>query len=84
MVAVGTAIADRPPPRSQRALLTHWAPPSGSGVEAMQRLRVQYPNWREEAVGHVGELIPMKERWVRSRSDSPQSQQEAVAGCHGI
>jgi hypothetical protein len=62
MVAVGTAIADRPPPRSQRAQLTHWAPPSGSGVEAMPRLRVQYPNWREEAVGHVGELIPMKER----------------------
>ena len=29
MVAVGTAIADRPPHRSRRALLTHRAPPSG-------------------------------------------------------
>jgi hypothetical protein len=34
-VAVGTAITDRPPHRSQRALLTHWAPPSGPGVEAV-------------------------------------------------
>ena len=29
MVAVGTRIAPRPPHRSRRALLTHWAPPSG-------------------------------------------------------
>jgi hypothetical protein len=29
MVAVGTAISDRPPHRSRRALLTHRAPPSG-------------------------------------------------------
>jgi len=35
MFAVGTAIADRPPHRSRRALLTHRAPPSGSGVEAV-------------------------------------------------
>ena len=32
MVAVGTPVARRPPHRSQRALLTHWAPPSGNGV----------------------------------------------------
>ena len=62
MVAVGTRIAPRPPHRSRRALLTHRAPPSGSGVEAMQRLRVQYPDRREKAVGHAGELIPGKER----------------------
>src|SRR5947209_3089325 len=61
MVAVGTRIAPRPPPRSRRALLTHRAPPSGSGVEAVQGLRVQYPNRREEAVGHAGELLPVKE-----------------------
>ncbi len=29
MVAVGTLIAERPPHRSRRALLTHRAPPSG-------------------------------------------------------
>ena len=34
MIAVGTALAGGPPRRSQRALLTHWAPASGGGVEA--------------------------------------------------
>jgi hypothetical protein len=62
MVAVGTLIAEHPPHRSRRALLTHRAPPSGSGVEAMQRLRVSYSHRRKEAVGHAGELIPMEER----------------------
>ncbi|MGH3302853.1 MAG: trehalase-like domain-containing protein, partial [Streptosporangiaceae bacterium] len=32
-VAVGTALAGGPPHRSQRALLTHWAPASGTNVE---------------------------------------------------
>ena len=36
-IAVGTALASGPPHRSQRALLTHWAPASGSGVEACRR-----------------------------------------------
>lgn len=35
MVAVGTRISPRPPHRSRRALLTHRAPPSGFGVEAV-------------------------------------------------
>ena len=33
-IAVGTAVAGGPPRRSQRALLAHWAPPSGVGVES--------------------------------------------------
>jgi hypothetical protein len=33
-IAVGTAVAGGPPRRSQRALLTHWAPALGGGVEA--------------------------------------------------
>ena len=32
--AVGTPVARRPPRRSQRARLTHWAPRLGSGVKA--------------------------------------------------
>jgi len=40
MVAVGTAIADGPPHRSRRALLTHRAPPSGSGVETDLKIEV--------------------------------------------
>jgi hypothetical protein len=34
-VAVGTPIAGRPPRRSQRAGLPHWAPALGSGVEPL-------------------------------------------------
>jgi hypothetical protein len=35
MVRVGTAVASGPPHRSRRALLTHRALPSGSGVETV-------------------------------------------------
>src|SRR3984893_5515131 len=35
-VAAGTTVAGRPPRRSRRALLTHRAPLSGSGVEAVR------------------------------------------------
>src|SRR5262249_48621626 len=34
LIAVGTALAGGPPRRSQRALLTHWAPASGTNAEA--------------------------------------------------
>ena len=34
-IAVGTALAGAPPRRSQRALLTHWAPALGLGVEPL-------------------------------------------------
>src|SRR5664279_2694871 len=37
-VAVGTALADGPPHRSQRAELPHWAPASGSGGEGDARV----------------------------------------------
>jgi len=35
MVAVGKRVSPLPPHRSRRALLTHRAPPSGFGVEAV-------------------------------------------------
>src|SRR6266516_8044146 len=35
VIAVGTALASGPPRRSQRALLTHWAPTLGADVEAL-------------------------------------------------
>src|SRR5262245_22815681 len=61
-VAVGTRIAPRPPHRSRRALLTHRAPPSGSGVEAVTGQWVQHPNWRKETVDEPGELLPGETR----------------------
>ena len=36
-IAVGTAVADRPPRRSQRARLTHWALALGASVKAHAR-----------------------------------------------
>ena len=36
-ITVGTALAGGPPCRSQRALLTHWAPAAGSDVESITR-----------------------------------------------
>ena len=35
VIAVGTAVAGGPPRRSQRALLTHWAPALGAGVKSL-------------------------------------------------
>src|SRR5215467_390433 len=58
MVAVGTRITPRPPHRSRRALLTHRAPPSGSGVEAVKRQRVQHLDWRKEAIDDANEALP--------------------------
>jgi len=40
-VTVEMPVTQHPPYRSQRALLTHWAPPSGSGVKADRRMRMQ-------------------------------------------
>ncbi len=43
MVAVGTQVTLRPPHRSQRALLTHWAPASGSNVQAQVWIKMIDP-----------------------------------------
>ena len=61
-VAVETRIAPRPPRRSRRALLTHRAPPLGSGVKAVQRLRMQDLDWRKEAAGKFDEFLPAEKR----------------------
>src|SRR5215471_12964423 len=58
VVAVGTRISPRPPHRSRRALLTHRAPPSGSGVKAVTRQRVYSSDWRKEAGDEPDEPLP--------------------------
>src|SRR5271166_3788043 len=45
--AVGTALAGGPPHRSQRALLAHWAPTSGTGVESDVRPGMRDAGGRE-------------------------------------
>ena len=46
MVAVGMPVTRHPPHRSQRALLTHWAPASGSDAQAFRPCRLSYPAQR--------------------------------------
>src|SRR3954467_11063681 len=58
MVAVGTRISPRPPHRSRPALLTHRAPPSGSGVEAVTRQRVYSSDCGKEAGDELDEPLP--------------------------
>jgi len=45
MIAVGTVLADGPPHRSQRALLTHWAPASGTSVKTHAGKGMLYAGW---------------------------------------
>ena len=42
VIAVGTALTGGPPRRSQRALLTHWAPASGTNAKATSASIVQH------------------------------------------
>lgn len=46
-VTVEMPLTRHPPYRSQRALLTHWAPTLGSGYKTVNRLGVQNPNSRD-------------------------------------
>ena len=57
-VTVGKRVTPLPPRRSRRALLTHRAPPSGSGVEAVTRHGMEDPDWRKETIGETAELLP--------------------------
>ena len=85
-VAVGTRIAPRPPHRSRRALLTHRAPPSGSGVEAVAGQRVQHLDWREEAVDEPDELelalstLQTDERFLYRGMESSSRYRQACMG----
>ena len=53
MVAVGTIIADRPPHRSVRALLTHTAPIWDSGFKAKLGIRMQHATCRQPSLGSL-------------------------------
>ncbi len=72
MVAVGTVIAYRPPHRSRRALLTHRAPPSGIGVEAVTGERVQYPDGWKESCDEAGVFLPGDEGTLTAAPERPQ------------
>ena len=56
--AVGTALTGDPPHRSQRALLTHWAPTSGHDAQSLFGVRVQNTNRWKPAVGQTVHALP--------------------------
>ena len=56
--AVGTALAGGPPHRSQRALLTHWAPTLGTTVEPHVGPGVMIAGAREPGVGDAIHTLP--------------------------
>ena len=58
LIAVGTALTGGPPHRSQRALLTHWAPTSGHDAQSLFGVRVQNTNRWKPAVGQTVHALP--------------------------
>jgi hypothetical protein len=74
LVAAWTRITPRPPHRSRRAPLTHRAPPSGFGVEAVTGQRVECLDWRKEAIDEADEALPGEvSLLVRRRSEEPRT-----------
>jgi hypothetical protein len=59
-VPVGTPVARRPPHRSQRALLTHWAPASDSSVKALFGPRMPDLGRREPASDQTPHACPVR------------------------
>ena len=53
-------VARHPPHRSQRALLTHWAPTSSGDVEAFRRPGVTDTVWRKPPTNKGPEALPRK------------------------
>jgi len=57
-LAVGTAIADRPPHRSVRAVLPHTAPPLDASVETHIRVGMQGARCRNPPIKDRTDLLP--------------------------
>ena len=60
VIAVGTVLADGPPHRSQRALLMHWAPASGTNVEPRFGKWVLDISWREPLIRETVHALPVQ------------------------
>src|SRR5437773_4259832 len=60
IIAVGTALAGGPPRRSQRALLTHWAPDLGAGVESLVGPGMGDADGRERSLRVAAHPLPVE------------------------
>ncbi len=63
-IAVGTALAGGPPRRSQRALLTHWAPALGIGAKAHVGKGMHHAGRREPSCGQAVHSRPAEPRML--------------------
>jgi len=73
MVAVGIPVTRYPPRRSQRALLTHWAPPSSTNVKAVTLLDAHQPTQSTRLPGAVSgpRLSDRCSSWAKSFPPHP-------------
>ena len=58
MVAVGTQVTLHPPHRSQRALLTHWAPTSGCDVQLQIGIRMHNSDFWQPSFDQAVHTFP--------------------------
>ena len=71
MNRVGTALTGRPPRRSQRALLAHWAPALGFDVKALLRPGMADTYKRDPAVGESPRALPIGPIALASATQCP-------------
>src|ERR1019366_7495375 len=83
-IAVGTALAGGPPRRSQRALLTHWAPDLGASVESLIGPGMGDADGREASVRVAAHPLPVEAVSLAAAPERPvpESHDLATEGLH--
>src|SRR6266542_2005208 len=83
-IAVGTALAGGPPRRSQRALLTHWAPDLGASVESLVGPGMGDVDGREPSVRVAAHPLPVEAVSLAAAAERPvpESHDLATEGLH--
>ena len=66
IIPVGTPVTRRPPDRSQRAGLPHWAPALGKNAQALIRIRMSDFRNRKPTFFKAAHPIPIQARFLTS------------------
>src|SRR6266487_7005964 len=84
IIAVGTVLAGGPPRRSQRALLTHWAPDLGASVESLVGPGMCDAGGREPSVRVAAYPLPVEAVSLAAAPERPvpESHDLATEGLH--
>src|ERR1019366_7834070 len=85
-VAVGTVIADRPPHRSVRALLTHTAPALDHGVEAIMAIGMENVWLRQPPGKQPAQTLPTRRTVLATTADymPPQPRDPLAEGAQSL